>query len=113
MTLSNNNSIIAHNSVMQIIPNQELEPYLLLGVLNSSIFSQYNKLLLPTMGFERRVFRLGTIRDFPCPPQERWQTDTAHSISKLANNLLSESDEQISNEQWDKLDLLVKDFYEL
>jgi methylase of polypeptide subunit release factors len=113
MTMSNNRSIIAHNSVLQIIPNQELEPYLLLGVLNSSIFSQYIQLLLPTMGFERRVFRLGTIRDFPFPPQERWQTDTAHFISKLANNLLSESNEQISNEQWDKLDLLVKDFYGL
>lgn len=113
MTLVKNETLIAHSSVLRVIPNSALNPWLLLGVLNSSLFWNYTRLTMPTMGFERRVFRMSHVRAFPFPMSTRWQTPVANTLVELAGTLWREKGRSISDTQWDELDALVHTFYEI
>lgn len=111
MTVLQDNALIDHSSVLRIVSRNGLDPFLLLGVLNSSIFWHYTRLTMPTMGFGRHVFRVNRVRAFPLPPPARWQTPAANALVKLAGTFHTAAPGSATGGQWAELDALAHAFY--
>lgn len=62
-TLDVDGGLLAHSSVLQLVPDpQRIDPYFLLGILNSQVFWFFVRQKMPTMGEKRHVLRRGTLR---------------------------------------------------
>jgi len=103
--------LIAHSSVLRVIPGNGLDPFLLLGVLNSLVFWHYTRLTMPTMGLGRHVFRVSRVRAFPFPPRACWQTPAANALAELASTLHATVPGSATGEQWAELDARAHAFY--
>ena len=111
MTVARDPALIAHSSVLRVIPGNGLDPFLLLGILNSLVFWQYTRLTVPTMGLGRHVFRVGRVRTFPFPPPECWQTPRATALAELARTMHATTPGSATGEQWGELDVLAHALY--
>jgi Eco57I restriction-modification methylase len=111
MTLVKNSQLIAHSSVMRVLPSGELDPMLLLGVMNSSVFWHYTRLTMPTMGMGRHALRISLMRAFPFPPPTRWRSPVAHALSDLAGTLQEGAPVAAADKLWTELDSLAHSFY--
>jgi hypothetical protein len=75
--------LVAHDSVVVITPVKNLiDPYFLLGVLNSKIFARYVALTMPKINVGRFSFRLLPLRRFPLPMLE--SGDNAAARGRIA-----------------------------
>jgi hypothetical protein len=75
--------LVAHDSVVVITPvKNRIDPYFLLGVLNSKIFARYVALTMPKINVGRFSLRLLPLRRFPLPILE--SGDNAAAYGRIA-----------------------------
>jgi hypothetical protein len=97
-TLDEDQYILCSNSVILIYPDDRtINPYFLLAVLNSKVFSFWAQHRMPTLGSGWRSYRVSTLRKFPIPtllPSQKGQLtkDVADLVSTLLNKKPSKSD---------------------
>jgi hypothetical protein len=104
-TLIDDPTATCHNSVVVIVPDTaEIDPYSLLGILNSSVFWRFVRLTTPYMGCGRQVLRLSDVRRFPIPwPMTEDQQRLCEMIGDLARQAVGEGDGLAVREQIDAL----------
>jgi len=104
-TLIDNPTTICHNSVVMIVPEvSKIDPYCLLGILNSSIFWRFIRYTTPYMGCGRQVLRLSDIRQFPIPwPITGERRKTCEIIGNLARQATQGNDVPAVQKQIDAL----------
>ena len=110
-TILNDPQVICHNSTLILVPNPTImDPYALLGILNSSIFWRFVRLTTPSMGCGRQVLRLTNIKQFPIPwPMTDEQKTICNDISQIARNAMNASSPYITQE----IDIMVNGLYQL
>lgn len=64
--LDEDGSLLGHAGVLMLMPeSRKIDPWYLLGVLNSRVFWFFVCQMMPTMGEGRRVLRREALRRFP------------------------------------------------
>ena len=104
-TVIDDPATVCHNSVVMIAPNvSKIDPYCLLGILNSSVFWRFVRLTTPYMGCGRQVLRLSDVRRFPIPwPMTAERQQLCETIGDLARQAMQASDVRIVQERIDAL----------
>jgi hypothetical protein len=104
-TLIDNAAAVCHNSVVVIVPDAAtLDPYCLLGILNSGVFWRFIRLSTPYMGCGRQVLRLSDVRRFPIPqPVTQERRRLCKMIGELAEQTLRRGNMPNTQEQIDEL----------
>ena len=104
-TLIDNPATVCHNSVVMIAPDvSKIDPYCLLGILNSSVFWRFIRYTTPYMGCGRQVLRLSDIRQFPIPwPITGERRQTCEMVGNLARQAAQGSDVPAMQERIDAL----------
>ena len=90
-TLDIRGQLLCHSSTITIYPDGNVDPYYLLGVLNSDVFWEFIRHRTPTMGNGRHVYRINQVRRFPLVlPRENDDRRNTQRISELARELMVE-----------------------
>ncbi len=92
-SLIDNSQLLAHNSVVVLTDRRgTLDPYYLLGIVNSKIFTRYVSLTMPKINVGRYSLQLSRLRRFPVPdPASENTRHTSQAISSLVQNLMHQS----------------------
>jgi hypothetical protein len=87
--LIDDSTVLGHNSVVIItMRGMTCDPYYILGVLNSKVFSRYMSLTMPPISAGRHSLRLTPLRRFPIPhPVDRESEAACQRIAALARDL--------------------------
>lgn len=111
-SLIDDSTIVCHNSVVVIVPDaSKIEPFPLLGMLNSQAFWRFLRLTTPYMGAGRQVLRLADIRRFPIPwPMTEDQRRLCSLIGDLVQKAMSTRDVDAVQ---DRIDGFVNEFFGL
>ena len=88
-----------------------VNPYFLLGLLNSSVFWRYAQFRTPTMGLGRHVYRLSALRDFPVPVIAGANTDIAEKIAHVAAEIATATCRSEAESRRQQIDQLVQTLY--
>jgi hypothetical protein len=93
-----------------IVPDAStIDPFCLLGILNSQVFWQFLRLTTPYMGCGRQVLRLADVRRFSIPrPMTEKQRHLCSLIGALAQKAMAGGD--IDAVQ-DRIDILVSQLF--
>jgi len=84
-TLDTRQGILYHSTVAIVRPDPNtISPHYLLGVLNSEVFWLFVRHTMPTIGPERYICRILTLRDFPLVTPEGPAQSTCEEIAVLA-----------------------------
>ncbi len=83
-TVLQDQAIIAHSTLLEIVPHPTVDPWLLLAILNSNVFWRYIQMTMPTMGHGRHVLRLERVKEVPLPPRALWTGADAQHAAELA-----------------------------
>jgi len=86
--------LFCNNSVILIHPNEDVNPYFLLAVLNSKVFRIWAQHRMPTLGSSWYSYRVSILRKFPIfvPQNGRLLDKIANLATKLLNQELNEID---------------------
>lgn len=111
-TLIDDSTTVCHNSVVVIVPDaSKIDPFSLLGMLNSQVFWRFLRLTTPYMGTGRRVLRLADVRRFPIPwPMAEDQRHLCSLIGDLAQKAMSAREVDAVQ---DRIDGLVNELFGL
>lgn len=111
-TLINDSTTVCHNSVVVIVPDaSKIDPFSLLGMLNSQVFWRFLRLTTPYMGTGRQVLRLADVRRFPIPwPMTEEQRRLSSLIGDQARRAMTAGD--VGAVQ-DRIDGLVNELFGL
>jgi len=106
--------LLAHCSVVVLTDHAgKVDPYYLLGIVNSEVFTRYVSLTMPKTNVDRYSLRLSRLRRFPVPDpacESKWQSSQA--ISSLVQDLVQQSmDRPPSPELMKAIDRRVADLY--
>ena len=84
---------LPHNSVISLAGHSGmLNPYYLLGIVNSKIFMRYVSLTMPKINLGRHSLRLSRLRCFPVPdPTSENVRQASQAISSLVRDLVQQS----------------------
>jgi hypothetical protein len=109
-TLIDGSTTVCHNSVVMIVPDaSKIDPFSLLGILNSQVFWRFLRLTTPYMGAGRQVLRLADVRRFPIPwPMTEEQCQLCRHIGSLAQKATAGCD---INALPDQIDVLVNQLF--
>lgn len=106
--------VLCHNSVVMINSRPAgIDPFFLLGVLNSQLFSTYVRYRAPTVRFGGHALRIHMLRGFPLAmPHGKDRTDLGNQIARRSRELLPKRAAQRSPQIADPvLDQLVWRLY--
>jgi hypothetical protein len=111
-TLIDDSTTVCHNSVVVIVPDaSKIDPFTLLGILNSHVFWRFLRLTTPYMGAGRQVLRLADVRRFPIPlPMTKEQRHLSSHIGYLARKATTTAD---VGAMQDRIDVLVNQLFGL
>ena len=115
-TVDNKENILIHSSVIAIYPDKEtIDPYLLLGILNSCVFKQFAKSRTPRLGKRWHVYHVGTLRKFPIALPRLGKTSELYDrISRKAKQLGTRLHDEIEQRQIrSEIDQLVSKLYDV
>ena len=89
--LDEHGHILCNNSVVTLYPDiSTIDTYLLLGVLNSSVFKVWSQYRMPNLGSGWYSYRLNIMRNFPVPiSQSRKKQYLCLKIADLTRQLLN------------------------
>jgi len=92
-SLIDDSQLLAHNSVVVLTcRNGILDPYYLLGIVNSKVFTRYVSLTMPKTNVGRYSLRLSRLRWFPVPdPTSASVREAAQAMSSLVRGLVQQS----------------------
>lgn len=106
---------LPHNSVISLADHSGmLDPYYLLGIVNSRIFMRYVSLTMPKINLGRHSLRLSRLRCFPVPdPISENVRQASQTISSLARDLLRQSRRSVPSQKLlAAIDRQVADLYQ-
>ena len=85
--------LLAHSSVVVLTDHTgTLDPYYLLGIVNSRVFTRYVSLSMPKINVGRYSLRLFRLRRFPVPdPTCESTRQSSQAISSLVHDLVQRS----------------------
>ena len=88
--------VLTHSSVVVLTPRiSKVDPYYLLGVLNSRAFGRYVSLTMPMINTGRYSLRLSALRLFPVPdPESQRNHAICRRVASLVHDLLRMSARQ-------------------
>ena len=113
-SLIDDSQLLAHSSVVVFRSRTEsLDPYYLLGIVNSKVFARYVSLTMPKINVGRYSLRLSRLRRFPVPyPMSENTRQTSQAISSLVHDLVQQSIRRPpSQELLTAIDRQVADLY--
>jgi hypothetical protein len=89
-TIDTSGTVLCHQSVIILSPvGRCVDPFVLLGILNSEIVWTYIRNRMPVVGADRYACRVGTLRRLPVPlPQANNRARTCEIIGSLARQIL-------------------------
>ncbi len=92
-SIINDLQLLAHSSVVVLTDHTgTLDPYYLLGIVNSKIFTRYISLTMPKINVGRYSLQLSRLRRFPVPdPANENTRHTSQAISSLVHDLVQQS----------------------
>jgi adenine-specific DNA-methyltransferase len=92
-SLIDNPQLLAHNSVVVLTDRSgAIDPYYLLGIVNSKVFTRYVSLTMPKTNVGRYSLRLSRLRRFPVPdPTSENTRQASQAISSLVRDLVQQS----------------------
>ena len=85
--------LLAHCSVVVLADHAgKVDPYYLLGIVNSKVFTRYVSLTMPKTNVGRYSLRLSRLRRFPVPdPGCESTRQASQAISSLVRNIVQQS----------------------
>lgn len=95
--------VLCHQSVVMISPVVDwIDPYYLLGVLNSRVVWTYIRHRMPVVGPGRFALRIGGLRRLPVPlPRSREDAKACERIARLARYLMSTDHQgRVRGQRW-------------
>jgi hypothetical protein len=92
-SIIDDSQLLAHCSVVVLTDHTgKLDPYYLLGIVNSRVFTRYVSLTMPKTNVGRYSLRLSRLRRFPVPdPACESTRQSSQAISSLVHNLVQQS----------------------
>jgi len=113
-TIDDHSHILCNNSVVVLCPNENfIDIYLLLGLLNSSLFKMWFQHSMPPLGSGWYCYRVNILAGFPIPvAQSGPNKELSSEISDLAHKLLCrKSDDENHPEIMTSINLKVSKLY--
>ena len=96
--------ILCGGSTIVIDPNTDNNPYLLLAVLNSSVFQKWVSMKMPSLGDGWRSLRVGIVREFPMILESKENKKLIREIVEEGSDLMSKF--YITRDQKEKLSVI-------
>ena len=92
-SLIDDSQLFAHSSVVVLTGRSGmLDPYYLLGIVNSKVFTRYVSLTMPKTNVGRYSLRLSRLRRFPIPdPTSGTVQEASQAISSHVRDLVQQS----------------------
>ncbi|MFC1596330.1 Eco57I restriction-modification methylase domain-containing protein [Planctomycetota bacterium] len=113
-SLIDDSQLLTHSSVVVLTGrNDMLDPYYLLGIVNSKVFTRYVSLTMPKTNVGRYSLRLSRLRWFPVPdPMSETVQAPSRAISSLVRDLVQQSFQHLtSRDLLTSIDRQVADLY--
>jgi hypothetical protein len=103
-TIGGVGTVLCHPSVVMISPVVNwIDPYYLLGVLNSRVIWTYMRHRMPAVGPKRYALRIAELRKLPIPmPRSSEDARTCERIAQLAKYLMSRDHQARVRGRWRK-----------
>ena len=115
-TADERGDILCHGTLLLVqATRDDIDPRWLLGVLNSRVFREYARSVLPTIGDGRHAIRLSSLRQFPIPLGQGLganplQIEIGNAVGRLLEDVLAPEERRRLIE---RIEELVSELYEV
>ena len=94
-TLIDELPILCNNSCIVIQPDVgEIDPYYLMGILNSSVFAKWAKLRMPSPGTGWIAYRLNILRQFSLICNDKAASEISFLVCQLFQTVVTDNNER-------------------
>ena len=106
-------NVLAHSTCLEIVPNNLIDPWLLLAILNSTLFWRYVQMTAPTMGHGRHALRINQVKLFPLPQRTSWLNNDSQHAAKIAKIIMNSPNTKEKEQYQRDMNAIINQLYEL